>query len=196
MSAPGYAGDLITFASATILQLRLSRMDKQIFPLPHYSLRPQKKLHDSPLVAHCLVNLANAFTVSGLLKNVRPLEMGDVFELSAAAPKADEPPTRARTFDFLPDSPEAVTAQAKLNDTANEAAQAHAKETWKEYLRLVQEAQDAIVRNERSRLAAGSHDEPCSDIRVIPLGTGSAMPSKYRNGEHAHSVALRDAEQA
>lgn len=37
----------MSFSSAAILQLRLSRIDCDIFKLPHYELEPQRRLVDS-----------------------------------------------------------------------------------------------------------------------------------------------------
>lgn len=47
VSAPGYSPNRISFSSAAILQLRLSRIDGEIFKLPHYDLEPQRRLVDS-----------------------------------------------------------------------------------------------------------------------------------------------------
>ena len=46
ISAPGYSPDRISFSSAAILQLRLSRLDGDVFKLPHYELEPQRRLVD------------------------------------------------------------------------------------------------------------------------------------------------------
>ena len=121
--------------------------------------------------------------VSGLLNNVTPLKMGDAFQLGGGKSRLDDPPTRIRTFDFLPESDEARTAEAKLTDIATAAAKLHSKETWAEYLRLTNIAQAAIAKEEASRSARGLGQEPGDSIRVTPLGTGSAVPSKYRNGQ-------------
>lgn len=109
--------------------------------------------------------------------------MGDIFYPRGAPRGADEQPTRARTFDFLPESEEAQIAQAKLAEGTTEAAKTHSRETWDEYLRLTKEAQAAVQEEKASRSARGMDRGPGSEIQVIPLGTGSAMPSKYRNGK-------------
>lgn len=113
--------------------------------------------------------------------------MGSTFELSAALTKPDEPPSKGRTFDFLPDSAEAQAVEVKLGDLPAEAAQARAEETWKDYLRLVDEARAIIAVEEQSHEVG--KDKPGADIRVIPLGTGSAMPSKYRNGKRNNQLS-------
>jgi ribonuclease Z len=47
------------------------------------------------------------------------------------------------------------------------------------------EARQTVARESSSRVA-----HPGDDVRVTPLGTSSAMPSKYRNGEPTFSRAI------
>ena len=89
--------------------------------------------------------------------------------------------TRLRHFDFSPTSAQAEDAESKLNEK-NEETKAHANVTWADYKSLVQASRKALDREEKERMGL-EPSCPGSDIRVTALGTGSAMPSKYRNGE-------------
>ncbi|KAI5805591.1 hypothetical protein DFH27DRAFT_524078 [Peziza echinospora] len=51
-------------------------------------------------------------------------------------------------------------------------------DTNPEYVRLAQEAREKVIRDEAIE---GLEELPGNDVEIIPLGTGSAMPSKYRN---------------
>ncbi|KAF8647735.1 hypothetical protein AX16_006570 [Volvariella volvacea WC 439] len=48
VSSPEYLPDPITFTSAAYSQLRLNKLDPQMFPLPKFSLRPSKVLSEVP----------------------------------------------------------------------------------------------------------------------------------------------------
>lgn len=87
---------------------------------------------------------------------------------------------RQRNFDFLPDSAEAGEAASKLNDRTEQGI-AHSKEAWAEYQSLAAEACGTVQQESSAREASHSAFAG-QDIRVTPLGTGSALPSKYRNG--------------
>lgn len=60
-------------------------------------------------------------------------------------------------------------------------------DTELEYMRLAQEARKAVSEAEGSE---DLDDFPGREVEVIPLGTGSAMPSKYRNGRGLHHHIL------
>lgn len=90
---------------------------------------------------------------------------------------------RLRDFDY-DESNAAVLAEAESRLNAKSAQTLeHSKSAWKDYLDLAGTAQMAIRAKETER-AAGSVevDDYTGNIVVTALGTGSAMPSKYRNG--------------
>lgn len=104
--------------------------------------------------------------------------MGDLVSMNGTTPAGTI--TRARDFDFLPDSPLAQVAEAKLKDRS-ENDKTRSKEVWTEYLELAEAAKESVRAARVARV-----DKPAlpgGDIKVTALGTGSAMPSKYRNGE-------------
>lgn len=51
------------------------------------------------------------------------------------------------------------------------------KEVWERYVQLAEEAREEVGK------AEGREEKVGDGIVVTPLGTGSAIPSKYRNGE-------------
>ena len=61
-------------------------------------------------------------------------------------------------------------------------------DTELEYMRLVQEARKEVSEVEKSE---DLDDFPGREVEIIPLGTGSALPSKYRNGRdlYLHKLA-------
>lgn len=61
-------------------------------------------------------------------------------------------------------------------------------DTELEFIRLAQEARREVLETEENE---DLDDFPGREVEIIPLGTGSAMPSKYRNGRdpHFHTLA-------
>ncbi|KAJ7780273.1 hypothetical protein DFH07DRAFT_794449 [Mycena maculata] len=67
VSAPEYGPDPITFTTAAFNQLRLHQLDPEMFPIPYYSLKPERDLSFiTELPAKCLV------MVPGLHMSSRP----------------------------------------------------------------------------------------------------------------------------
>ena len=89
---------------------------------------------------------------------------------------------RIRRFDFSANSLEAQDAESRL-DERNEQTKAHSKGIWEDFKQLAEKCTRSIEEEEdaRGRNASGP-PFPGHDICVTALGTGSAMPSKYRNG--------------
>lgn len=91
------------------------------------------------------------------------------------------PPPLLRTIDFDRDTPESVLQEAILK-RENESPlwpqmKAKTEKAWKEYLELIPVAKEAVV------VATPTKTSPLGgQIVVTTLGTGSAVPSIYRNG--------------
>lgn len=83
-------------------------------------------------------------------------------------------------------------AQAKLTENDDKF---HPAATSPELLALPGPtlAAFATAREKGAAAVHGRPTRPGDDVTIIPLGTGSAVPSKYRNGEyliHPHEASL------
>jgi vacuolar-type H+-ATPase subunit E/Vma4 len=84
-------------------------------------------------------------------------------------------------------SPQADEEAARLKslNSSPELLQA-AKRAYDEYLAHIPQCRASIESEQLQHQA----QEPGDDLVVTTLGTGSAMPSKYRNGKSYPSVSL------
>jgi ribonuclease Z len=84
-----------------------------------------------------------------------------------------------RTFNFCVPSPEADEAAARLKSLNSPPELVHAaKRAYDEYLAHIPRCRANIASEHVEHQA----QEPGDNLVVTALGTGSAMPSKYRNG--------------
>lgn len=162
----------ITFGPASLLSLRLRQLDEQMFPLPHYSFLPP----DAP-------------PPPSLLTDMSVLAPSSHFSSTLALLPAEKSPfgTSARTFEFDVPSPQADAEAARLKGPEKPAElQQRAAVAWSEYVQKAKEAKEAVARQTEDRQSRTAEDGlvvPASEgsLVVTPLGTGSAVPSKYRN---------------
>lgn len=156
----------LTFVPSALLSLRLSYLDPTMFSLPIYSLSSPSSSSSLPSTTHLLAT-------------------NDRFSnLHVPLPAATG--TDYRTFNFLVPSAEAELEASRLKGAEkSEEVQRRAGEAWSAFVeqagvvkdevqRLGKERQERVEKGERSV-------SPGDDLRVTPLGTGSAIPSKYRN---------------
>lgn len=145
-------------------QLRLSRLSPSIFPLPHHSALPASPPPPSflPLVHGACIPLTSS---------------------TIPSKSADQSLSHIRRFDFSVPSARAEE-EAETLKTANdtEREQIKGKKAWAAYLEALEVAREEVAKGERERV--GKDAGPAGDLVVTTLGTGSAIPSKYRNGAH------------
>ncbi|BGP51089.1 hypothetical protein JCM10450v2_007018 [Rhodotorula kratochvilovae] len=160
----------VTFGPASLLNLRLRQLDEEMFQLPRYSLPAP----DAPSLA----SLPPAVSV---------LNPNSHFSSTLAPLPAHKSPfgTSGRAFDFLVPSPEADIEAARLKGPEKpEEVQQRAAAAWADYLAKASAAK-AVVAAETAERSSRPIDVavPASEgaLGVTPLGTGSAVPSKYRN---------------
>ncbi|RXW24848.1 hypothetical protein EST38_g1005 [Candolleomyces aberdarensis] len=141
----------VTFTSAAANQLRLSKLDPVIFPLQKFQMESRRRLADIP-------NLPpnTHLMVSNLNIRIRP-----------PAPPAKNP--NAITNDYFHPLLE------KMTPTDTSIPVELSTETQNKFV----EAQQLTEKIERAILKSGV-TKPGDDVVVIPLGTGSAVPGKYR----------------
>ncbi|KAM0752304.1 hypothetical protein T439DRAFT_355163 [Meredithblackwellia eburnea MCA 4105] len=183
----------VTFAPAALLSLRLSLMNPNIFRLPTYDFIPAPPVLpaiDQPIAksanpgpptmvkAPDTPHLPSNFPPSSYL--LRPTD-----RLERATTPIHTPLTSHRNFDFVVPSPEADREAAMLKPSASGVAQSQSDEVakkaemvWDRYLVAAADAREIVKREEAERK---KYDGPGKGLRITPLGTGSAIPSKYRN---------------
>ncbi|KFY26725.1 hypothetical protein V491_01202 [Pseudogymnoascus sp. VKM F-3775] len=145
----------IAFESATVAQLKLHLVDSERFPILAYNDN-----HPSD------ASKSTSWTIAQVDDVLQLGESRDAKEAKVAAKPFDT----AKVLADLRDSKEGVTGQGvsyRLD---------------KEVLDLSQVAQKRIIDPDYlAKLTKVQEDIPCKDAELITLGTGSSVPSKYRN---------------
>lgn len=158
------------FGPAALLQLRLSRLSPSLFPLPFSSSTSKAPL--PPLELH---EMRHADKIQ-MTKSASPSMAGDGVEI--------------RRYDFDVPSPAADREAERLkgeNDSTKEKALG--KKAWEAYVEAAKAARTEVeAEAERRR---GRVKGAADDLIVTTLGTGSAVPSKYRNGIYRFSSRCR-----
>lgn len=156
----------ITFVPSALLTLRLSYLDSEIFSLPKYSF-----LTDAADAAkHLPPSLPSRASV---------LSANDRYN-HAHEPVQRESGVDFRNFDFAVPSKEATEEAGRLKGSEkSEEVLLKAKEAWERFVPHAEASRQAV--SEMVAAQDKTHRRPGSDIKVTPLGTGSAIPSKYRN---------------
>ncbi|GAA5875077.1 hypothetical protein JCM3774_003421 [Rhodotorula dairenensis] len=164
----------VTFGPSSLLNLRLQQLDKDMFQLPRYDFLDGTDQH-----------LASSST------HATALSPNSHFSSSLAPLDADKAPfgSGVRTFDFRVPSAEADAEAARLKGPEKPAeVQQRAAEAWAAFLAKARAAKEAVVQEEGDRRAREEDSATRTAVpptegalTVTPLGTGSAIPSKYRN---------------
>ncbi|KAF8639102.1 hypothetical protein AX17_001745 [Amanita inopinata Kibby_2008] len=159
--------DPVTFTSAAFNQLRLNQLDERIFPVPKFSLQPSKDLSLISNLPRSTRQMASNHTIS-----MRPFKAPTI-----ETPAQDNFHPTVKTLEPVPLPPW----------------------TAKKFRRAKKSVEMALKKSKHRRSVEGSRSESESgsesddrglvtarvqggkDVGVLPLGTGSAIPSKYRN---------------
>ncbi|GAA6009767.1 hypothetical protein JCM10207_004185 [Rhodosporidiobolus poonsookiae] len=160
----------VVFGPSALLNLRLRQVDEAMFQLPRYSFLPTPTSLSLP-------TLPSALT---------PVDQNSHFSATLDLLPPDKSPFGSvlRYFNFTVPSPEAETEAARLKgaekpqETLERAARA-----WQDYLEKAKEAKDAVALEAavRAKQPVNAVTAAEGSLEVTPLGTGSAIPSKYRN---------------
>ncbi|GAA5984538.1 hypothetical protein JCM10908_003390 [Rhodotorula pacifica] len=159
----------VTFGPSSLLNLRLRQLDQDMFQLPRYAFlgKDDQKLAGSP--------------------GVTALSPNTHFSSSLAPLDADKAPfgSGVRNFDFAVPSAEADAESARLKGPEKPAeVQQRAAEAWEAFFTKARAAKAAVAQEEverNGREISSSVPPTEGALTVTPLGTGSAIPSKYRN---------------
>ncbi|CAL1709190.1 unnamed protein product [Somion occarium] len=134
-----HAPDPLTFTSVGGIQLKLNKLDSDMFPIPYYRLKPEKELSLSGLPPSVTLMQANLHTDCRPVKPPQLLDVTDNFHPYATGEKS------------IPLSKPVLGAFRRSRSRS------------------------------RSPSPSRAANEPGQDVVVVPLGTSSAAPSKYRN---------------
>ncbi|GAA5867433.1 hypothetical protein JCM1840_002137 [Sporobolomyces johnsonii] len=165
----------VTFGPSALLNLRLRELDAGMFRLPKYSfVPPPGSGDDSPSPS---VPAGTAL----LVPNTH-------FSSALSLLPADRSPLggEVRSFNFLVPSPTADVEASRLKPLEKpKDVQDRAAAAWREFKDKVREARESVAREAQERSARevglGERERVEGALVVTPLGTGSAVPSKYRN---------------
>ncbi|GAA5914929.1 hypothetical protein JCM6882_008111 [Rhodosporidiobolus microsporus] len=172
----------VTFAPSALLNLRLNKLDGEMFRIPHYSFLPSSSFTSSTATASPLLPPSDT--------PLLPLTQNTHFtSLLAPLPSSKSPfGAPLRSFDFAVPSPEADVEAARLKgEEKTPEMLVRAKAAWEEYVAKAEEAKRAVAVEEEERgrelesKGQSERDRIEGELVVTPLGTGSAIPSKYRN---------------
>jgi ribonuclease Z len=167
ISSPDHNPDPLTFTRAGLNQLRLNQLDSEMFPLPYFRTTPRKDLSCALLLSH----LFGCLTVSrSLLLVVTQLPPQSSF-MQPNSYVDVRPPRRVLVDPILEERDKFhPTVAAEVLPELPLATNDKFAET------------KSIISN---RLATLDNDVPNAgdEVVVIPLGTNSAISSRYRNGD-------------
>ena len=164
--SPDHNPDPLTFTSAGLSQLRLNQLDPDMFPLPHYSTNPRKDLSCTSRLPQRLILLTPFVTsvVTRLPPRCSSMQPNSYVDVRPPRPVAIDPVLREKDK-FHPTI--AAETPPGLSPVAKEK---------------FRNAQDAVA----TRLIEldGNVPRAGDELVVIPLGTSSAVASRYRNGDY------------
>ncbi|KAG2011926.1 3' tRNA processing endoribonuclease, variant 2 [Coprinopsis cinerea AmutBmut pab1-1] len=141
----------VTFTSATFNQLRLNKLDNEMFPIQKFNLEPSKSLSSIP----------------NLPKNTQLMRPNVRIGVRPYAPPKLDPQTEGKDL-FHP-----LVEGKKLGE--GESIEVQLPEETVEKFEQAREAVKKIAEG-----AAKPVERPGDDVVVVPLGTGSAVPGRYR----------------
>lgn len=178
ISCPDYCPDMLNYPSASMSQLKLSKLDENVFSLPFYSNKPSRAFEDLPQAT------GMSYTLNGDITTRLVPYMPHSFRhhpTSQTLPQFsfehdDQEAQEKLLVSHEEDEPSTSSDTGELS--AREKMDKLRKETWPVYLKAAAEAKASVEAGAAQRPA---HLDAFDKVIITPLGTGSAVPSKYRN---------------
>ncbi|GAA5921129.1 hypothetical protein JCM1841_002430 [Sporobolomyces salmonicolor] len=171
----------VTFGPSALLNLRLRELDAGMFRLPKYSFLPPGPGDESGSPSPSVV-------LRGQPAGTALLNSNTHFSSALSLLPADRNPLggEVRSFNFLVPSPVANAEASRLKPLEKpQEIQERAAAAWREYNEKAGEARERVRREAQERregeAGLGERERVEGALVVTPLGTGSAVPSKYRN---------------
>ncbi|GAA5821347.1 hypothetical protein JCM10212_000982 [Sporobolomyces blumeae] len=168
--------DEVTFGPSALLNLRLSKLDPDMFRIPRYSFVSGETDPEVGSITTETLRLPDG--ASSLSSNSHFNRT-----VSPLPPSQNPFGSEVRSFNFSLGSETAEREAGRLKGTEKPLElQQKAEKFWEAYVEAAQAAKARVQVEETERRAAGKATaKPEHDLVVTPLGTGSAIPSKYRN---------------
>jgi ribonuclease Z len=163
--------DLVTFTTAAHSQLRLTGLDKQMFPIPKYSLTPKKDLRGMWCIVCPFDVYKTSQAIPGLPSNTQAMSSNLRLGLRPYSP---------------PGVDLEITSPDKFHPAASGSEPILLSPSMRKKIRVAKANIQKHLGCDVSSLVDGG-----SQVGVIPLGTGGSVPNKYRNGEFLHTAALK-----
>ncbi|UZJ53546.1 hypothetical protein CBS101457_002866 [Exobasidium rhododendri] len=181
ITSQSFLPDRLSYPSSALATLRMSRLDKKLFQVPAYNLEPEMKLSSVGLEGE---NMFLAGLDTSIVLHPRgPPHVTDEVQLDFNFPLASEKAQRLESFEETP-------GRKQVTEESKKAKQ----EAWRSYVDLAKSVSATEATQSDQDGAKDLHP-----LKLTTLGTGSAMPSKYRNvsgtlihlpGENAGYVLL------
>ena len=187
--------DPVTFTNAAFNQLQFNRLDPDLFPIPQFSLKAHRPLE----------NLVDKFDFESGMGSAEPKLPPKTYVMTAGMNTGVRPILPPKVWDSEEKFHPAATELAAIHE-ANMAKRPVGRSTPtqeivvekkvdvkgiefdKKILSLAAfkkfEEARAVAKVTPAGVGAGPGLPNGGNIKVIPLGTSSALPSKYRNGMH------------
>lgn len=180
-----YCPDPVTFTSAAFNQLRLNQLDERIFTIPKFSLQPTKDISGtSPLVILFYLLIVNVPAIQNVPRSTQPMVANQIVSMRPFKPPIVETPVQDNFHPAIKSNepvPLPHWTARKFRAAKNSVASALRRSR----------SRSRSVGSPRSGSGNESDSAPSlrrgRDVGVLPLGTGSAVPSKYRNGMFGRS---------
>jgi ribonuclease Z len=159
----------------------LNQLDTRIFTIPKFSLQPAKDIFGiSSLTLLFYLLIVNVSAIQNLPPSVQPMVGNQTVSMHPFKPPVIETPVQDKFHPAM-----------KVNEPVNLPQWTARK------FRTVKKGVASALNRSRSRSTGSGSESDCTpslrrgrDVGVLPLGTGSAAPSKYRNGTFVRSSAL------
>ena len=174
-----YCPDPVTFTSAAFNQLRLNQLDERIFTIPKFSLQPPKDISGTnPLIVLFYPLIVNVSAVQNLPRSTQPMVANQIVSMRPFKPPIVETPAKDHFHPAIQSNepvPLPLWTARKFRAAKKSVASALRRSR----------SRSRSVGSARSDSGSESDSAPSlrgRDVGILPLGTGSAVPSKYRNG--------------
>ena len=173
-----YCPDPVTFTSAAFNQLRLNQLDERIFTIPKFSLQAANDISGTdPLIILFNLLIINVSAIQNLPRSAQPMVGNQIVSMRPFKPPIIETPVQDNFHPAIKSNePVPLPHWTARKFRAAKQSVARALRRSRSRSRSVGSTRSGSESDSAPSLRGGR------DVGVLPLGTGSAVPSKYRNG--------------
>jgi ribonuclease Z len=204
VSSREHCPDPVTFTNFAFNQLQFNRLDPDIFPIPQFSLRARRPLEDLVDKFDFESGMGSAaprlppktyVMAAGMNTGVRPLlppKVWDSGEKFHPAAKELAAICEANMAKRPIGSPVPTREVKRVKEIDVKGLEFDEKILSPAAFRKFEEARATVKATSTGRIGPHGRLVGGDHVRVIPLGTSSALPSKYRNGMRLSFSPRRD----